>query len=213
MAVNVGATKELMSEVVEAAPDGAARVAETLDIADFEELYEQEGGSQTTSAKRRLSPMTTAAVLGALIFAAMVGLCCWLGLRAHRAEAAGQVGLEYLEAGRQGAVNLTTISYQHPDTDVQRILASATGEFFDDFSKRSQPFIEAIKLAKSSSEGAVTAAGIESESADGADVLVAVTVKTSTSAVPQQVQKSWRMRITVRRVGGEAKVSNVSFVP
>jgi Mce-associated membrane protein len=43
--------------------------------------------------------------------------------------------------------------------------------------------------------------------------LVAVTVKTSNAGAPDQQPRSWRMRISVQKVGDEAKVSNVEFVP
>jgi Mce-associated membrane protein len=119
----------------------------------------------------------------------------------------------FLQVGRQGAINLTTIDWQHADTDVERILNSATGTFFDDFSKRSQPFIDVVKQAQSTSVGTVTEAGVESVTGDSAQVLVAVSVKTSNIGAPEQKPRSWRMRINVQRVGDEAKISNVGFVP
>ena len=48
---------------------------------------------------------------------------------------------------------------------------------------------------------------------DGADVLVAVTVKTSNAGAAEQEPRAWRMNITVQKVGDEAKVANVRFVP
>jgi Mce-associated membrane protein len=44
-------------------------------------------------------------------------------------------------------------------------------------------------------------------------VLVAVTVKTSNAGAAEQEPRAWRMRLTVKKVGDEAKVSNVEFVP
>ena len=60
--------------------------------------------------------------------------------------------------------------------------------------------------------GTVTEAGIKSMSDDGADVLVAVTVKTSNAGAAEQEPRAWRMNITVQKVGDEAKVANVRFV-
>lgn len=65
---------------------------------------------------------------------------------------------------------------------------------------------------QSKTEGTVTEAGIESVSADSARVLVAVSVKTSNIAAPEQRPRLWRMRIDVQRVGDVAKVTNVGFV-
>jgi Mce-associated membrane protein len=44
-------------------------------------------------------------------------------------------------------------------------------------------------------------------------VLVAVSVKTSNAGAPQQDPRGWRMRLSVQKVGDEAKISNVAFVP
>ena len=111
------------------------------------------------------------------------------------------------------ALNLTTIDHHQVDGDVQRILDSATGTFYDDFQKRAQPFIDVVKQAQSKSVGTISEAGLESESDDEAQVLVAVTVKTSNAGAPEQEPRAWRMRLSVQKVGEEAKISNVDFVP
>ena len=96
---------------------------------------------------------------------------------------------------------------------MQRILDSATGTFYDDFQKRAQPFVEVVKQAQSKSVGTIAEAGLESESdnersgtgrGDGQDVQ---------RRAPEQAPRAWRMRISVQKVGDEAKVSNVEFVP
>lgn len=114
---------------------------------------------------------------------------------------------------RQGALNLTTIDWQHTDADVHRILEADTGEFYDDFAKRSQPFIEVLKQAKATTVGTITAAGLESATAETARALVTLSVQTSNDGVPEQVPQTWRMRISVQKVGEQIKVSNVGFVP
>lgn len=113
---------------------------------------------------------------------------------------------------RQGALNLTTIDWRHADADVRRILDSATGEFYNDFSKRSQPFIEVLQQAKATTVGTVTEAGLESQTADTAQALVAVSVQTTNAGEADPVPRVWRMRITVQKVGDQVKISNVGFV-
>ena len=135
----------------------------------------------------------------------------WFG--AHQAAVAARQREVFLQAGRQAAINLTTISYSRAEADVARILDSATGTFHDDFQKRSQPFIDVVKKAQSDSEGSVTAAGVESVEGDGASVIVAVSVQTSNAGVREQQPRGWRMRLHVEKVGDTAKVSDVAFVP
>ncbi|MGB8503591.1 hypothetical protein [Mycobacterium sp.] len=155
----------------------------------------------------------SAIVVGLVIVAAVAGLSGWLGYRDDQSrEDQAQRNL-YVQVARQAAVNLTTVNYTEVDADIQRILNSATGAFHDDFQKRSQPFVDVVKQVQSKSEGTVAEAGLVSETGDEAQVLVAVAVKTSISAAPEQEPRRWRLRITVQKTADGAKVSNVEFVP
>ncbi len=164
-------------------------------------------------AKRPWSHVRLALTVGLAAVVALAGLTGWLGYRAYEARQAEQLRQQLVQVGRQGAINLTTIDFQHADADVQRILDSATDAFYDDFAKRSQPFIEVVKQAQSKSVGTVTEAGLESVNGTEGQVLVAVTVQTSNRGAAEQQPRLWRMRLTVKKVGDDAKVSKVEFVP
>jgi Mce-associated membrane protein len=163
--------------------------------------------------QRRLSHVRQALVVGLAVVTALAALVGWLGFRAYQSHSADQQRSLFLQVGRQGAINLTTIDWQRADTDVARVLDSATGTFFDDFSKRKQPFVDVVKDAQSTSVGTVTAAGVESATANDARVLVAVSVKTSIPNAPEQNPRAWRMRVALHKVADVVKVANVEFVP
>jgi Mce-associated membrane protein len=141
------------------------------------------------------------------------GLTGWLGYRAYESRQHQLRHNMFLQTARQGALNLTTISYTEVEADVQRIIGSATGTFHDDFQKRSQPFVDVVKQAQSKSQGSITEAAVESENRDSAQVLLAVTVDTSIAGVAEPQPRAWRMRINVEQVGDSAKIANVEFVP
>jgi Mce-associated membrane protein len=160
----------------------------------------------------RASGTPLALAIGVIMVVSLAALTGWLGFRTYQSQQAEAQRSLFLEVGRQGALNLTTISYTEAEADVARILDSATGTFHDDFQKRSQPFIEVVKQAQSKTEGTVTAAGLESVNGDSAQVLVAVSVKTTNAGAPEQQPHAWRMRIDVQKVNDGVKVSNVGFV-
>jgi Mce-associated membrane protein len=189
----------------EAIDDGDAEVADDGDaeVAD----------DAAASPKPRMSHIRLALIAGLVAVVALAGLTGWMGYRAYDSYQGEKQRQLFLQVGRQGALNLTTINWEHAEADVQRVLDSATGQFYDDFQNRAAPFIEVVKQAQSKSEGSISEAGLESASSDGAQVLVAVTVNTSNVGAPQQEPRAWRMRLTVTKVGDEAKVSNVEFVP
>ncbi|MET4427283.1 hypothetical protein [Mycolicibacterium sp. 624] len=171
-----------------------------------------EGDHRAKRLWRRITPLRLALLVGltmALGLAVLIGV---LGVRAYHAHEDAQLRAVYLQVGRQGAVNLTTIDWQHADVDVQRILSTATGPFHDDFSRRSQPFVDVVKKVQSISTGTVAAAGLESSTDTEARVLVAVNVETITNEAPEPALRAWRMRISVQNVGDDVLVSNVEFV-
>ncbi|SEB25997.1 MULTISPECIES: hypothetical protein [unclassified Mycobacterium] len=196
--------------------DGGGVAVLDPDIDGIDELDEADGESVDAPADEPTKPKPVrriAAVVGLVLVVALSALVGWLVVRTHRATAVDERQSQIVQAARQGALNLTTIDWQRADADVQRILDSATGEFYDDFAKRSAPFIKVVKEAKSTSTGSITEAGLESEAGDSAQVLVAVAVKTSNVGAQAQEPREWRMRIAVQKVGDVMKVSNVEFVP
>lgn len=189
------------------APETGGDTEDSADIEDSDSDADQPG----------MSHVRLATIVGLVVVVALAGLVGWLGFRAQESRDLDAQRQLFLQVGRQGAINLTTIDFEHADADVQRILDSATGTFYDDFQQRAGPFIEVVKQAQSKSVGSVTEAGLEtgiSASDTEAQVLVAVTVQTSNAGATEQQPRLWRMRVTVQDVGDEqVKVSNVEFVP
>jgi Mce-associated membrane protein len=205
-AKDVSDKSEGVSDVSDEVTDAEEDDAEAED-------YDAEDEAADTPAKPRMSHVRLAMIAGLVLVLALGGLSGWLGFRAYQSHQADEQRKLFLQVGRQGALNLTSINFENAEADVQRILDSATGTFYDDFQKRAQPFIDVVKQAQSKSVGTIAEAGLESSSENDADVLVAVTVKTSNAGAPEQEPRAWRMRISVQKVGDEAKVSNVEFVP
>ena len=185
-------------DVEESAPEAAADDVES---------------APTAKSRKHVSPVRRTTLFGLAVVVALGGLTGWLGFRAQQSQQAQAKRSQFLQVARQGALNLTTIDWQHADADVRRILDGATGEFYDDFAKRSQPFIDVLRQAKATTVGKITEAGLESETPGSAQALVAVSVQTSNAGETDPVPRAWRMRITVQRVGDQVKVSNVGFVP
>lgn len=148
-----------------------------------------------------------ALVAGQILVVVMAGLAGWLSFRVYEDHEADARRDLFVQAAREGAVNLTTIDYQHPDADVKRILDSATGSFRSSFSQHWWPLLERSKPV-----GSVSDVGLESQTGDVGQVLVAMTVKSSKPEHAQQEPQLWRMRITVQKVGDQGKISNVASV-
>jgi len=192
----------------------ATATEETLETPEDEAVEDFDDAVAEESAEPGMSHLKLATIVGLVVVLALAGLVGWLGFRTYESQKLEAQRALFLQVGRQGAINLTTIDWEHAEADVQRIVDSATGTFYDDFQQRAGPFIEVVKQAQSKSVGTVTEAGLESESDTEASVLVAVTVQTSNAGAAEQQPRLWRMRVTVQDVGDDqVKVSNVEFVP
>jgi Mce-associated membrane protein len=168
-------------------------------------------GRDEAPAHRGSGPRT-ALIFGLTALLAVGGVAGWLGFRASQSAHTEQQREVFLQVGRQGTLNLTTIDYTRVDADVQRVLESSTGAFHAEFEQTSPEFVQVVKNSQSKTQGTVTEAGIESVTGDSARVLVGVSVATSNVAAPHQQPRFWRMRVDVQKVGGTVKVSNVGFV-
>ncbi|MCA4761215.1 Mce protein [Mycobacterium sp. SMC-2] len=200
----------------EAAPASETAMEGADEVDDYDAPVDDDvdgDSADATPVKRPRSPVLLATLLGSVIVVGLGSLAGWFGFQTYQSHRAQQQRELLVQVARQGALNLTTIDWQHADADTQRILDSATGTFYDDFSHRSKPFIDVVKKAQSKSVGTITEAGLESQSGNEAQVLVAVSVKTSNLGAAEQEPRHWRMRIIVQKVGNEVKVSNVAFVP
>ncbi|MGV1006514.1 MAG: hypothetical protein ACOYEV_17515, partial [Candidatus Nanopelagicales bacterium] len=137
---------------------------EVPQAAEAEEAAEDEEAGVTGLAELAARPSTVRrALIGGI--AVVVGLALvlgWFGQQAYRDWTADHLRQQLLEAGKQGAVNLTTIDYVRAEADVRRVLDSATGGFRADFKSRSAAFIDVVKKAESKSYGTVSEAAVES---------------------------------------------------
>jgi Mce-associated membrane protein len=167
---------------------------------------------EPASSKAVPNHVRLALVAGTGMVSVLAALAAWTGHHALQSHQAEQFRAQVLSTAERVALNLTTISWQQADADIQRILDGAVGSFHDDFAQRAPQFVEVVKQAKSTSSGAITAAGVESQTSDEAAVLVTVNVKTSDAAVPEPSTRLWRMRLVIHSTGDQMKVSKVDFV-
>jgi Mce-associated membrane protein len=200
-----------------AAAEISAVEAEGVDDADDQSHPDDEVVGDAVdydkAAKRSIATARLTTYVGPALAVVLTAVVSWLGFQAYQSHQSQERRQLFVQVGRQTALNLSTIDWHQADSDVERILNSITGSFYDDFAKKKQPFVELVKKAQSKSAGTIVEAGLESESGDVAQVMVAVSVKTSDLGSPDQVPQEWRMRLSLHKIGDEAKVSKVEFTP
>lgn len=180
--------------------------------ADDEVADETEPADDDQAVPERRCFLRTPTALGAVLVVALAALTGWTGYEFYQVQHEQQRREMFVDTARQAAVNLTTVNWEHAEDDIQRVLDTSTGAFYDDFDKRSKSFLEVVKQIKSKSVGTVTASGLQSYSPDEAKVLVSATIRSTNAGVPEQAPQVWRMVLTVQDVDGKAKISTVEFI-
>jgi Mce-associated membrane protein len=165
-----------------------------------------------STASRRVPVIVLAVLLGVLVAAAVV-----LGVRdhRHREDASASVApaeAPALAAARAESVALTTIGYKTASTDLNRVLAGATGALRTQFEKERSQLPATLAQTKSVSRGTVLSSALSSVTGDRAQVLVAVDARvTGTGIGADGVLKHYRMVVTLQRVADRWLASDVAF--
>lgn len=163
----------------------------------------------SASGRGRVNVVTALLALACLVLAGLSGAMLWQHRTATDRESDREA---FLRAARDGAIAVSTIDHDHAAADVQRVLDLSTGQFRDDFQERAEAYVSVVQRAEVSTTGAEALAGIESQDADRATVLVQLTSTVSNTAGVQDQTRPVRLRITVDKTDGRFKMSDLEFV-
>jgi Mce-associated membrane protein len=166
----------------------------------------------TTPARRRPDGRTLA-LAGLLLAALLCALAIVLTLpRLSDASEAESRRTDVLQAARQQAVNFTTLDYRRLDRDLGRVLGGATGQFRAQFRAGTTDLKELVTANKAVSDGEVLEAGIVTDDADSARVLVFADSTVTNSGDPKPQKRHYRMQMDLVLKDGRWLVSDLQFV-
>lgn len=150
--------------------------------------------------------------LTVLTLVATVALAATRGRDWWNARATQQAQADALAAGRQHAVNFTTIDYRKVDEDTNRVKAGATGEFLSSYTSQLDDLKKVIVENKSVSSVERAEAALVTGDLDSATVIVGIIAPTSNTVVPKGEKKTYRTKLGLRLVGEQWKVERLEFV-
>lgn len=152
------------------------------------------------------------AVAVMVVAAALVAVATLMLVKLNDANADEDSRQAALTVARQVAVDLTTVSKDSAQQDVNRLMGVATGSFKDQFAQLSDTFRKVVQQASVSSKGTVAEAGVSSVDGDTVTVLTAVTATVQNSDAPSGEQRQYRMKMQLQRDGDRWLVSDLEFV-
>ena len=157
-------------------------------------------------------PASPLRLLVYLALAALVALAVVQVVAIDRQGERTDARRDAVAVAQRSVTALTTVSAKSLDDDISRMMKDATPGFRSQFEKQAKAFREGVQQGKVSSKGSVTAAGVSSITERKAVVMVAAdgTVSNAVSSGPQQ--RSYRLRVTLKRSGDHWLVSGMEFV-
>lgn len=193
------------------APEAAPPEAVTPEAVISESVTLEDDSAEADPAPRRRGVLLTVAFV--LVVLALVATGVYLFVENRSVDADNARAERYVQTARQTVLNLTTISPDTAQEDVDRLLAGASGDFKAEFEGREGPFVEVVQQARVDSVGEIIEAGLESSGDDYGDVLVAARAMVQNSDAAEPEPRDFRLRVRVADDGGVMTASRVEFVP
>jgi Mce-associated membrane protein len=162
-------------------------------------------------------PMRRWRLVVAALVVALAGTLAAAGVFGQRWYADRQLDAarqQAMAAAKQVTLNFVSISASTVDHDLQRIVAGATGEFRDEFT-RGMPQVRAAVVENNvESRGSVLRAGLVSADRDSAVVLVAIDATVKNVRAPDGRMSHYRIQVDMAKdtKSGKWLVSRLQFV-
>jgi Mce-associated membrane protein len=149
-----------------------------------------------------------------VLLAGLLAATGYLGQRWYADRALDSARQQALAAARQLTLNFVSVSASTVDRDLARIVAGATGEFKDEFTRGMAQVRAAVVENNVDSHGSVLRAGVVSVDRDSAVVLVAVDATVKNVRAPQGRLSHYRIQVDVARdaKAGAWLVARLQFV-
>ena len=176
-------------------------------VSESDTEIQGDGGAASSSGRRVL-----ARVLMCLLVL-LAGAALFFGWQVRQEEAEEEAREAAVRYASQTAKNLTSVSVDDLDADIEQVLDGATGEFQDDFASRSDNLREVLTTNEVRSEGEVLSVALVRFDEDSATALVVVDALVRNTQNPEGGVNTYRMKLDLERQGDQGLTSTLEFVP
>ncbi len=197
--------------------DPAEADAMTEDATKDAQTTKTTAAGRTAAAHTDAGPPARRRALAGLLVVLLAAALAAAGVYGHRwyvDRATDQARRDAVAAARQASVNFVSVSAASVDRDLQRIVAGATGDFKDEFTRGQAQVRTAVVENKVQSQGSVLRSGLVSGDRRRAVVLVAVDATVRNVKAPDGRPSHYRIQVDLvrDRDSGDWLVSRLQFV-
>lgn len=150
-------------------------------------------------------------ILLAVVAAVAVVVAGVLGWQLRNERAVDDAARDGLEAARQYAATLTSVSADDLESDFAAVLDGATGDFKDMYAQSSEQLEQLLIDNQAQAEGVVIEAGVKSATATTVEVLLFIDQSVTNALVPEPRLDRSRVVMTMELVDGRWLASKVDL--
>lgn len=166
---------------------------------------------------KRISTANAALLLALLVLVAWLVMFAVRGSAAAPgstpAEARAEQYADVTRAARAETLAFLAVDHREMDKLTKRVLDGATGEFKKQYNTSLKSLMDAAISQESISTGKVEETGLGDVDDDSASVFVAASSKVQNKGTKGKIEdRSWRMKLTMAKVGDRWLVSQLEFV-
>ncbi|WP_231995401.1 hypothetical protein [Mycobacterium sp. 1274756.6] len=192
------------------AADTAPEAPEASEAAEADQS-DQAAEARPTGSRSRTWVRRTAIGTAAALIVGLGGLSGYLGWQYHSVRVVQAAAEEARQAAEAYAVTLTSIDTRNLDENFDAVLDGATGEFRDIYQTSSAKLRQLLIDHQAAGRGVVLDSAIKSASKDEVQVLLFVDQTVSNTEVPDPRVDRSRIAMTMQRVDGRWKASEVEL--
>lgn len=170
------------------------------------------GGALLRRARWGTPPAVLFGVVITTVIVALAAASLLLGRQLRHAQPTDARRDQATHAARLEAINLVTLDYRHIDTDVDNVLAGATGDFRDQYAKDKVKVKDVVIKNEVTSTGNVLESGVVTSDPDSVTVLVVVDSTVHNKASKDAQVRHYRMQLEMSRQGGRWLTSSLEFI-
>ncbi|MTE11239.1 hypothetical protein [Nocardia aurantiaca] len=143
--------------------------------------------------------MRVVAVAALVLAVVVVGGTVWAAHQRSTLSDQDALRADYVQAAKQAMLNITNISADTAQDDINRVLAVTSGDLQKEYTDRKDDYAGIVQKAQVRAKGEVVEAALQSSDDHSAIVLVAVKQTLTNAGVDGPQQRQYRFKVTLSR--------------
>ncbi|GAB0108587.1 hypothetical protein JMUB6875_76150 [Nocardia sp. JMUB6875] len=193
------AAPETAAETSDSPQEPEEPVADTADTAAASDATPESEAPAVASADGGSLWMRVVAVAALVLAVVAVSSTVWASHQRSTYADQDALRADYVQAAKQAMLNITNISADTAQADINRVLEVTSGDLHKDYTDRKDDYAGIVQKAQVKAKGEVVEAALQSSDDHTAVVLVAVKQTLTNAGAEGPQQRQYRFKVTLSK--------------